>query len=345
MDSYWLMSPRGMSARLMGYWPLHCAGMLGAAAVLLLLATIRVRKVALRQIVGATARPMRKLKKVRIRHAHHSWLYRRMGNWPVLWKDLRTPVFGCSRARKLIVTLLIVAVLAFVYIGLALENAWGDDDVHAMFCFLFTLLGTLLTVIIPATCVTAEKEARSWPLLLGTTHGDWRILCSKWLAMLRWCLPIWMLLFGHVLFFVVIGIIHPLALIHLGIVMTGIINLLIGTGLYWSTRVRRTTTAVVCNLIVPLVIWLLIPVLWGTVIEISSISDKTLEHYMDWHSIFQAGYIGDACSLNRSPLRMGQDGLDVADFTQLLLKSAWLYSMIGLGFAWYAKRLFRRRIF
>ncbi len=350
MATGWLMSPRGTSARLMAYWPAHCAVMLSAAGVLLLLATIRVRKVALRQIAGSTAvaGPKKEKKQVKARRERRPWVMLAMGNWPVLWKDLRTPVFGRSRIRKIIATLLVLAVLALVYTGLALENAWGDDDVHAMFCFLFTLLAALLTAIIPATCVTSEKEARSWPLLLGTTHDDWRILSSKWLAMLRWCLPSWMLLFGHVLFFVAIGIIHPVALIHLGIVMAGIVNLLIGTGLYWSTRLRRTTTAVVCNFIVPLVIWLLIPILWVTFTAFRRISDDALERYMDWHPFVQAGFIGDSCADNRGDLRMStlsQGSLNVSDYTILLLMTASVYSVMGFAFAWRAKCLFRRKIF
>jgi ABC-2 type transport system permease protein len=346
----WLMSPRGVSARLMAYWPLHCAVMLGGAGVLLLLATIRVRKVALRQIAGSTAvaGPKRKKKKVKALRARQSWLYRRMGNWPVLWKDLRTPVFGRSRVRKVIAALLMLGVLAFIYIGLALDHALDDNGVHALFCCMFAILAALLTVIIPATCVTSEKEARSWPLLLGTTHSDWRILFSKWLAMLRWCLPIWMLLFGHVLFFSLIGIIHPVALIHEGIVMAGIVNLLIGTGLYWSTRLRRTTTAVVCNFIVPLVIWCLIPVLWVTIIEVSDMSGNTLDRYMDWHPFFQAGTIGEACSDNQGRLgtyNWAGGRMDVWKSTGWLLITACVYSIVGLGFAWRAKCLFRRKIF
>jgi ABC-2 type transport system permease protein len=346
----WLMSPRGMSARMMGYWPLHCAGMLGVAAVLLLLATIRVRKVALRQIAGssAVAGPKRKKKKAKAQALRRSWLNLNMGNWPVLWKDLRTPVFGRSRVRKVIAALLVLGVLGFIYIGLGLDSALDDSEVHAVFCCLLTILATIFTAIIPATCVTSEKEARSWPLLLGTTHSDWRILFSKWLAMLRWCLPSWMLLFGHVLFFTLIGIIHPVALIHQGIVMAGIVNLLIGTGLYWSTCLRRTTTAVVCNFIVPLIIWLVIPVLCIVVIEINNMSGRSIERYMRWHPFFQAGVIGEACTSNQGHLRMYDwvsTRLNVWESTLLLLGTACVYSMIGLGFGWFAKCLFRRKIF
>jgi len=349
MASDWLMSPRGMSARLMAYWPLHCAVMLGGTGVLLLLATIRVRKVALRQIAGSTAvaGPKRK-KKVKAQRPRRSWLYRHMGNWPVLWKDLRTPVFGRSRARKVLAALLVLAVLGFIYTSLAMHGGLDENGVHALFCCMFAILAAFLTVIIPATCVASEKEARSWPLLLGTTHSDWRILFSKWLAMLSWCLPSWMLLFAHVLFFTLIGFIHPVALIHEAIVMTGIVNLLIGTGLYWSTRLRRTTTAVVCNFIVPLVIWALIPVLWVTVIEINHMSDNTLERYMDWHPFFQAGTIGEACSDDSGRLGMynwAGGRMDVWKSTLWLLISACVYSVAGLGFAWRAKCLFRRKIF
>ncbi|MCP4450144.1 MAG: ABC transporter permease subunit, partial [Planctomycetes bacterium] len=288
----WLMSPRGMSTSLMKYWPWHCALLLGGSSCLLFWCTVRVRRVALRQVAGDTGVVKKTRRKTKpARPAHRSWLLRHMGDWPVLWKDLRTPVLGGkTRRRKILYGLILGGALVLMYTAIGMEGGFDDSDVHAVMSCIYALLGGLLTMVISATCITSEKEARSWPILLGTAQTDWQILVSKWLAMLRWSLPVWGLLFGHLLVFsLFFGMIHPVVLVLMVPVVLGVVNLMIGTGLYWGARLRRTTTAVVCNFLVPLLLWAVIPILWVIIVETSRMSDNLLEHYMNWNPVFQVG--------------------------------------------------------
>jgi ABC-type transport system involved in multi-copper enzyme maturation permease subunit len=347
----WLMSPRGMSTSMMKYWPWHCAVLLAGSSCLLFWCTVRVRRVALRQIAGDTGvvrKPKRKPKPAR--PARRSWLLRHMGDWPVLWKDLRTPVLGGkTRFRKILYGLILSGVLALMYTAIGMEGGFDDSDVHAVMSCIYAFLASLLTVVISATGITSEKEARSWPILLGTAQTDWQILVSKWLAMLRWSLPVWGLLFGHLLVFsLLLGVIHPVVLVLMVPVALGVINLMLGTGLYWSARMRRTTTAVVCNFMVPLLLWLVIPILWVIIVETSGMSNNnTLEEYMNWNPFFQVGCIADGCAKIRGSFtfNFAQGNKTVMETLGLVLKGCCVYSMIGFGFALRAMFLFRRRVF
>jgi len=346
----WLMQPRAMASSMMKYWPWHCAILLTGSGLLLFWCTLRVRRVALRQIAGDTVVAKKTTRKTKpAKQAHRSWLLRHMGNWPVLWKDLRTPVLGGkTHFRKILIRFILLGVLALVYIVIGAEGELGNRGVHASMSCLYSILAALLTIVITATCITSEKEARSWPIMLGTAQTDWQILVSKWLAMLRWSLPVWGLLFGHLLVFSLWGIIHPAALILSVLVAMGVINLILGTGLYWSARMRRTTTAVVCNFIVPLTLWLAIPIAWVTMVEITRMSDDGLESYMNWNPFFQVGSIADHCtwiSGDRPNFYLQTDHWHVWTAFCFVIQGCCVYSVIGLGFALRAMHLFRRRVF
>ncbi len=350
MATNWLMSPRGMSTSMMKYWPWHCALMLAGSSVLLFWCTVRVRRVALRQIAGDTGVVKKTTRKTKpAKPVRQSWLLRYMGNWPVLWKDLRTPVLGGkTRFRRILFRCLLGGALVLMYTAIGMEGGFDESEMHAVMSCIYALLGGLLTVIITATCITSEKEARSWPILLGTAQTDWQILVSKWLAMTRWSLPAWGLLFGHLLVFsLLFGTVHPVSLVLLAPVALGVINLILGTGLYWSARLRRTTTAVVCNFLVPLLLWAVIPILWVIIAETSRMSTNALEEYMNWNPFFQVGCIADGCGRTRRTFTFNfpQGNKTVFETLSLVLSGCCVYSMIGFGFALRAMHLFRRRVF
>jgi ABC-type transport system involved in multi-copper enzyme maturation permease subunit len=346
----WLMSPSARMAGMVAYWPWHCVILLAGSGLLLFWCTVRVRKVALRQIAGNTdaVKPSSR-KTLHVTQGRGPWWLRHMGNWPVLWKDLRTPVLGGkTRFRKILNRVVLAGILALLYLAIGMQGrGFREREMHAVLCCIYAILAALLTVVITATCITSEKEARSWPILLGTAQTDWQILISKWLAMLRWSLPVWGLLFGHLLVFCLCRLVHPVVLILLVPVALGVINLMLGTGLYWSARLHKTTTAVVCNFIVPLTLWVVIPIMWVIMVEVSRMSDNGLEVYMSWNPLFQVGSIVDGCARRSGNLKVYLIGssLGAWETLWLALKGWCVYSALGFGFAIRAMSLFRRRIF
>ena len=346
----WLMQPRGMVLGMMRYWPWHCAVLLAGSSLLLFWCTVRVRRVALRQIAGGTGAVKKARRKTGpARPVRRSWLLPPMGNWPVLWKDLRTPVLGGrTRFRKILFRCVVVLALALVYTVIGLEGGFDDRDTHSVMSCLYAILAGLLTIVITATGITSEKEARSWPILLGTAQTDWQILVSKWLAMLRWSLPVWGLLFGHLLVFSLCGMVHSMAFWLLTPVVLGGINLMVGTGLYWSARQHKTTTAVVCNFIVPLMLWFVIPLLWVILLQASRGGPgKAFETYICWNPVVHVICIMDTCTRARDAFNFNMpDGRwTLAEFSWVVFGTSCVHSLIGFGFALRAKRLFRRQVF
>ena len=345
-----LMQPRAMVSSTMKYWPWLCAILLTGSGLLLFWCAVRVRRVALRQLAGDTVVAKKTTRKTKhTKKAHRSRLLRHMGIWPVLWKDLRTPVLGGkTQFRKTRNRFILAGVLGLVYIVIGASGEFGNPGMHAGMSCLYSILAALLTIAITATCITSEKEARSWPIILGTAQTDWQILVGKWLAMLRWSLPKWGLLFGHLLVFTLCGVIHPMALILSVPVAIGVIHLILGTGLYWSSRMRRTTTAVVCNFIIPFTLWLAIPIAWGAMVEITRMTDDGLESYLNWNPFYQMGSIAVHCTwkdADRPNFYLTTLEWQVWTTFGFAVKGCCVYSAIGLGFALRAMYQFRRRVF
>ena len=51
-----------------------------------------------------------------------------------------------------------------------------DYETHVAYTVIFLGVGLLFTMVLPATCITTERESQTWTLLLTTTIGTWEIL-------------------------------------------------------------------------------------------------------------------------------------------------------------------------
>ncbi len=279
-----------MSARggLFTNWPAHCGIALAGSALLLLLATIFVRKVALRQATGQDVILIGKGKvKTRTRKSVSDRLRRVVGP-PVFWKERRTPWLGRFSVLRLVLALLVVGLVALTYILCWRENMLGDEEVQMAYVIVFTSLGVLFTMVQPATGITSEKESRAWPILLTTTVSSWEILWGKFFGAVRRSSAAWVPLFAHVLLFTLVGFIHPMGIVQLAILAGWVTFFLCGTGLYFSTRLKRTTTAVVSNVALAAGIWAIIPLFLAMIIGISRANDDFLEWYMDMNPFVHA---------------------------------------------------------
>ncbi len=357
-DTDRMMSPR------MGGWPalswaVHCVIMLAASALLLLLSVFMVRGVALRQAIGelgTSSRGRRRRSNTKAvptgsEHREFAPPPRRVKGPAVLWKELRSPVFG-RRKIAVLITIAVGLILLFVTYGFfADENALDDEWVHILYTEIFLALGILFTIILPATCITSEKESRSWPLLLATTLSDWQILFGKFAGVLRRCAPVWAVLFGHIMLFTLAGVIHPLATVQMGILVAWIVVFLSGTGLYFSVRFKRTTTAVMMNFGVAALIWALLPFVITLIgIIVTDFHDVRVfcELYWDTNPFVHAVVIIDATARSGGLGRydwLEVGARDVSEATIWMLFCMLGHMFLGLLFAWRAKCRFRRNVF
>jgi ABC-type transport system involved in multi-copper enzyme maturation permease subunit len=362
-----MLEPRMAGGGPVLYWPVHCAVMLGCSVLVLAMCVRIVRKVALRQATGAagvfTTRKQRRLQKNQVGQAGAAELsggrIRRVVGSPIIWKELKTPLLRGGKIAAILAVLFTVGALITTYLVCVSERCLGHDDTHVIYVILFVGLGILVTAVMSATTITTEKETRSWPILLATTLNDWEIIFGKAVGVFRKCLPIWLLLVGHVLIFTLAGYIHPIVSLHLAMLVAWIIVFFAGSGLYFSACFRRTTTAVVMNIGLALALWAILPALLGLIMEIDGNHDgDTIEFAICANPLVQTVVVTNAASGEHKANKVlaevyydwpdghrYKDAQSVDDTTGRMLAWMFVYMIAGLVFACLAKRRLRRSIF
>jgi len=355
LNTEMMMSPRMGGGMLFFFWPLHCGIMLVASIVVLSLSVSMVRKVALRQATGQLdiftpkGRSGKNAARGSVSQQGFTTAPRRVTGPPVMWKELRFPMLGRRKIATSIGIFIGLCTLFITYWLCLEERILDDEETHILYSIIFMGLGMLFTIILPATSITAEKESHSWPLLLTTTIDDRQILFGKFVGILRRCLPVWCILFGHVILFTLAGFIHPIAIIQIGILVAWIVVFLSGTGLYFSSCFKRTTTAVIMNFALAAAIWAIVPLLLALITAITH-DDDLVEAYMDTNPFVHAVVVIDATA-NENPVKIGSynwigfRSTDVVESTSWMLICMMGYILLGAFFAWRAKCRFRRNIF
>jgi len=335
-----------MSAQPIGFqfWLVYCGIALGVSALLLLLATVLVRRAALRQAVGQGPLFAGEAGKSR-RRARGAESARRVVGPAVLWKERRVPLLGRRKTMTVIGILLTVGFVLFTYVLCAQKDILDEQEVQASYVVIFTVLGMLYSTVLPATSITSEKESRTWPLLLTTTVGNWEIIWSKFAGGLRRCLPMWSLLFGHLAIFVSAGIIHGIAIVQLVILVLWVTLFLSSTGLYFSSRFRHTTAAVVANMAMALGLWAIGPLFLGIALAMSGAGRDLWELYVDLNPVVHTAVIASAAT-NKGGLGLYdwiQGGMrDVTSAMGWIAFTGVLYVTVGLLFVWRAAARLRR---
>ena len=339
---------------------IHSLIMLAMTSGVILLSIFKVRKVALKHACGEVTVSSQKTSNQKSKKSSNAAI-RRVKGMPVLWKELRKPILQHSIAAY-IVAALGIGILAFTYILLAHEYELDDRDTHTVFCIIFSIIGLLYTIMVSAASITAEKESRALPVLLATPLHSGQIILGKAIGSIRRCLPAWSLLAFHVILFTCIGYIHPITIVLLFIVSSGATIFLTGTGVYFSTLFKRSTTAVVVNLALALTLWAAIPFLLFISCQIAHKSDDTAEAYITANPIVQVIVVTQERShlhnqrrtrynydsQQKEPLRYNWPAFKTINLTETIitLQIFWIIHVaIGFFFAHLAQRRLRRRIF
>ena len=342
-------------------WPIHCGIMLMASAVILARCMVIVRRVALRQATGGAETFINRIRSKRrvwksatrlSRQSAGSGGIRRVRGSPVVWKELRTPLVRGGRTQGLIALAAAIIALVVTYVICAKERCLEEDFCQVTYTIVFMILGLITTVVLSATNITTEKEARSWPLLLTTIMDDWQILAGKAVGIFRRCLPIWCLLAGHILLFVIVGYIHPIAIIHLIVIVGCLIVFITGSGLYFSVLLRRSTSAVVAILAFTIGIWVIIPMLLGLMEPVME-GEGPFLLCVSTNPVIQAGIVvagagGESnagTAFGRLEYPWPDDELAAGETTMMVVTTMVIYASCGLLFAWRAKRRLRKKIF
>jgi len=338
-----MISPR-LASRVSVSWFGHCGMMLAASAAVLFACVRLVRRIALAQTIGGAgifarlwrARPTISVKDAR--KARSTGPIRRVTGPAVMWKEL---ISRRSSREKLFVTTIIgvqLVMIAAMYLFPYVASATSMEEAHAAYIGIFMGLGALSVTVFSATCIASEKEARSWPLLLTTTVSDWEILVGKVVGVLRRSLPVWVMLlvylipFGGIAAFGVLGVI---------VLVIGTIVFLCGTGLYVSSRLRRTSAAVAANFV-------LAGSVWGILHFLIALCVRAFQHIF---TVFTDDRFYRRSLIDRF--------WETVPFVQAM-ETVWsrrrygspettvyllAYVLLGIIFAWRAKCQFRRNVF
>ncbi|HUT29014.1 MAG TPA: hypothetical protein VMX13_04395 [Sedimentisphaerales bacterium] len=247
-------------------WPLHCLIMICTSALALVASALMIRRSALAQLCHA--QPKRALPFLK-RIVGLTWsgragaaaaAIRRIEGPVIIWKELGKPISASVRSYAIVFVLLSVAlILAYLLAHLSFKMP-GAMMVYSILTMGLWLIASVRTAAMAATTIAKEKEARTWPLLLGTTLDDRQIIRGKAVAVLWRNLPLWLAIgvnivafFIFMSFFVRAG--RPSELFFywphiLGGLITLIsdVVLLTGIGLYFSVRLRSATAAVVSTI-------------------------------------------------------------------------------------------------
>ena len=329
-----MISPR-MAGRASVSLFAHCGIMLAASAGVLFACVLLVRKVALAQAVagaGIYSRLRRAFpgKSVRDRaKVESAGRIRCVTGPPVMWREL---ISRRSSGEKLFTRTIIgteLAMIAAMYLFPYIAGIAGHEEAHAAYVAIFMGLGALSVTVFPATCITSEKESRSWPLLLTTTVSDWEILFGKFVGVLRRSLPIWLILIVYLIPYW--GIVSY-GVLDVGALAIGTTVFLCGTGFYVSSHLSRTNAAVAVNFVLATLVWAILPALM--VLMWQAFRPAYRRSLIDscWQAVPFVRAM-EATAVNRR--------YDSPESTVFVLG----YIALGIAFAWQAKCQFRRNIF
>jgi ABC-type transport system involved in multi-copper enzyme maturation permease subunit len=344
------------------FWPLHCMLMLGVSALLIAVSVKIVRKVALQQATGQIAlvinRKRAKKSKITSRMNEQQpelgGIIRPVTGSPILWRELRAPMIQGRDGRNSIIGLVFTIIVLLITYGLGVKENYLDEGfTQISYVLMFTIVGSIFTMVLSATSITSEKETQSWPILLATSMDDWNILMGKAIGVFRRCLPIWLLMVGHIFLFICIRYIHPIAILHMPIFLTGLVVFLTGAGLYFSSRLKRTTSAVIASFALALVLWIILPSLFGLVSAITN-DYEVVENVVSANPAAQVvilmegagGSFNARAGFSKLNYKWPDNSLcKIWPTTGLVIVYMLIYTVVGVLFAWRAKCWFRRNVF
>jgi len=252
-------------------WSIHCGLVLALTIPLLVLSCLKIHPASVRSLSTRTRRPDNRPPKAP-RKAEvlyrplflHSLIRRTLGPG-MIWKEFLTPILGRWRfvlyAVNLVIAALFIATLGLTILLETIEPLILFSLLLGCSIAAFLFIAVMLSLTVPATCITREKEARTWETLLTTCLTDGQILGGKIIGILRRVGLVWLPAIAVLLLAWHVSNSSVLLLIAGTVLATTASAVLIGSGLYFSSRLRRSTGAVLANMAFLGVIWGLLPVI------------------------------------------------------------------------------------
>lgn len=258
----------------------------GLGAIVLMLATARVRALLRREGEGATAPAESKAGKAGSKKSGAS---REVGGQPVMWRELRQKMF--RRSFWMVVSLLIAACF------LLIAN-WNESDTRGA-TMGTTVLGSILALLLAtagsAGSVNGEREARTWDVLLTTGLSARQIVMGKFVGCVKRQLFVPLVILVQQVFSVLAGDLHPMGVLMHWVILMPSVAFLSATGIWLSMRFRRPTTAAVFNLVLAMGLWGALPAIAGVSmmlferVRLDGVGDTIMRGVLAINPTFMAG--------------------------------------------------------
>lgn len=188
----------------------------------------------------------------------HSRASREVGDQPVLWREMRQPIFR-SKKSSIAAAIVGVAIVIFLHFMVVVKN--GDAESHAVLAtiavcatgFIYFILASIGTT----DAITGERESRALDVLLTTPMARIEILAGKYWGVVRRYTLVPLICAAYVF---VVALLTPdvrsvpIAVELLLAMFSGVV-LLAASGIFFSTISRSTTRAAVHNLAFMIGIW------------------------------------------------------------------------------------------
>lgn len=256
-----------------------------------------------------------------------------VGDRPVLWRELRTSVIG-SRLVAGILGVLVVAYFGWTY----WQFKSTETAIHyliAMPLVPIQLLGACMTT---AALIPAERDARTWDVLLTTPLSAREIVLSKCAGgVFKLCL-IPALLVCHFGVFAFAGSVLWLTVLHLTMLLFSHTFLIAAIGVLLGLKFRRPVAANMVGILIALALWAGLPAVIGLLLTIGGNPDDSilLQAAMFINPVFLtvqaiSGGIAEAAGSGRGYWWFNHNFMSAGSFSALLASSCTLIVCAGIG--------------
>jgi ABC-type transport system involved in multi-copper enzyme maturation permease subunit len=251
---------------------------------------------------------------------------------PVLWHEIRRPLMP-KRWQAIVGAILCVLLMLITYWALDDGNDLADEDTHMGYAFIFHGLMTLLVCVLAGTAIAQEKESDTWTLLLTTPVSGAAVVWGKVLGVLRRAMWPLALIVAHFFVFMFAGIVEPYAVFSaIWVVVT--FNLVwVATGVYLSLRIGKVTFAVILNLLLPILIYVVAPLML-TMLDLALDSNGDLAELVLWYLPFfyQATLMDDGATIYAPSLN---EQIEWWTMAKVMIAMGLIHVAAFAGIVWY----------
>ena len=183
---------------------------------------------------------------------------RRVTGSPLVWKELRFFI-SANRQRTRKIVGIIVGVMFLIYGMLFAQGSFGDFQ--QVYLWIYLLVGLLVTAALAPQCIATEKQSQAMLALLTTPVSDWHIVLCKALGVFKRALAVWLPALGHVILAMSLGCMTGGHAIRYLLILIYLTVFVIGLGLYFSSKFRTPSWALIGLLTALVVLWIIVPTL------------------------------------------------------------------------------------